>query len=416
MQTVADTARLVEDGIITSEQATTIEARARETMVSLAINALLCLGIIAATGGFIAWLGTPASVAITGLLFLGMGALILAYGSELFRMFGNASALIGAGMLIGGASLELMSKYEDLAGATMSAGGFIIASASAWLLKSDRVSARFVTGSVMLMGLAMHLVGIAFLLNQADATGAPITVFFLYTTVAVVAAGWLTDVRLVTALAIAPFAQALDTSTFYFDAAYVFYSPEPTLSIIQMAVLIAGCLWIAAHRPERMARHARVLAVMGFVIANLCALVGSLFGDWVGQAIWGPRYPRDPTLTREERRMAWEEFQEAQDIWRETALFVSPDLYSVLWAAALVALIFWAAHKSQRGLFNASVTFAGIHAYTQFFESYHEEPLAYVIGGIAAIPLAWGMWRLDHWIVAKRDLTLSENQRQEQSA
>ena len=101
MQAVADTTLLVKEGIITSEQAKVIEARARETMVYLAINALLCFGIIAATGGFIAWLGTPASVAITGLLFSGMGILILAYASELFRMFGNASMLIGAGMLIG---------------------------------------------------------------------------------------------------------------------------------------------------------------------------------------------------------------------------------------------------------------------------------------------------------------------------
>ncbi|MEL6978006.1 MAG: cisplatin damage response ATP-dependent DNA ligase, partial [Pseudomonadota bacterium] len=45
--------------------------------------------------------------------------------------------------------------------------------------------------------------------------------------------------------------------------------------------------WIARHRPERIARHARVLAVLGFVVANLCALVGSLFGDYVGETIWG---------------------------------------------------------------------------------------------------------------------------------
>ena len=84
---------------------------------------------------------------------------------------------------------------------------------------------------------------------------------------------------------------------------------------------------------------------------------------------------------------------------------------SVLWAAALAALILWSAHKAQRGLFNASVTFAGIHAYTQLFESFYDEPLAYVIGGIAAIPLAWSMWRLDHWIVARREIAASSQPR-----
>ena len=410
MQAVADTTLLVKDGIITSEQAKTIEARARETMVYLAINALLCFGIIAATGGFIAWLGTPASVAITGLLFSGMGVLILAYVSEMFRMFGNASMLIGAGMLIGGASVELMSNYEQFAGAAMSAGGFIIAGGAAWFFMSERVSARFVVGSITLMGVAMHLVGIAFFLDQADISGAPISSFYLYATAALVMAGLLTDVRLVTALAVIPFAQTLDTSTNYFHAAYAFYSPETTLSILQMAVLSAACLWTAAQQPERIARHARILAVMAFLVANLCALVGSLWGDWIGETIWGPTFRWEANTTMEQQQAAWREFEAARAAFRETALYLSYNVYSVLWAVALTALILWAAHKSQRGLFNASLTFAGIHAYTQFFESYYDQPLAYVIGGIAAIPIAWGMLRLDHWIVATRGQNASWKQ------
>jgi hypothetical protein len=206
LQAIADTARLVEDGIITGEQARTIEARAREAMVYLGINAILCSGIIAATGGLIAWLGTPASVAVYGLALLGAGSLILVYGSELYRMFGNASALIGGGMLIGGASLELMKTYPDIAGTVMIASGFIVAAAAAWLLKAKRNSARFVTGAILLMGLAMHLVGIGFLLDQHGISGAAISAFYVYATALVVAAGWWVDVRLVTALAIVPFA------------------------------------------------------------------------------------------------------------------------------------------------------------------------------------------------------------------
>ena len=148
MQAIADTERLVEDGIITSEQAKTIETRAREAMVYLAINSILCLGIVAATGGFIAWLGTPASVAGLGFFALGLGVLILSYGTEMYRMFGSASALIGAGMLIGGASLELMDKYEGIAGPIMIVSGLIVASATAWLMKSEQNSARFVTCAI----------------------------------------------------------------------------------------------------------------------------------------------------------------------------------------------------------------------------------------------------------------------------
>ena len=402
MHAIADTERLVADGIITADQAKTIETRARETMVYLAINSILCFGIIAATGGLIAYLGTPVSVAVTGFLFLGVGLLVLGKGSEMYRMFGNAAALIGAGMLIGGASFELMDKYESLAGPVMVVGGLAIGLVAAWFLKAGRSAPRFVTGAIMLMGLAMHHGGLIFLLQHNGVAGWPVSLFYLYATATIVAAGWLTDVRVVTALAIAPFAQALDTGTFYFHAAYVFYSPESTLSIIQMALLVALCIWVAAHRPERTARHARVLAVMAFIVANLCALVGSLWGDVIGESVWGPGYSKIGT------DQTWEEWRAAQDAFRETAIFISANVYSVLWAVALAAIILWAANKTQRGLFNAALTFAGIHAYTQMFENFGEQPLAWVIGGLAAIPLAWGMWRLDQWIVGRRDEKAAE--------
>lgn len=403
MHAIANTEQLVADGIITSAQATTIEARARETMVYLAINSLLCLGISAATGGFILWLGSPASVAATGLMFLGGGTLILLYGSALYRMFGNAASLIGAGMLIGGASIELMTNYSNIAGEVMTAAGLIIAAGAAWALRSGSRSIRFLAGAALLMGLAMHLTGLNVLLERQNlltpgsVPGYVFSGFYLYATAGLVLAGWLTDVRLVTALAIVPFAQTLDTGSFYFDAAYVFYSPESTLSILQMTALIALGLWLAARWPERLARHARVLAVMGFIVANLCALVGSLWGDWIGETLWGPGY-----MWWRETDMTYQQWQVAQDKFEQTAIFLSASLYSVLWAIALAVLVLWSANKAQRGLFNSALTFAGIHLYTQVFESFYDEPLAYVIGGIAAIPLAWAMWRLDHWIVAKR--------------
>jgi hypothetical protein len=367
-------------------------------MVYLAINFLLCAGIVAATCGLIVWLGSPSSVAVSGLLFLVVGALILLRGSDVYGMFGNASALIGAGMLIGGASLELIENHVDVAGTVMAAGGLIVVGTASLLLNAERNSAHFVTGAILLMGLAMHLAGVALLLDRASVSGAPIGAFYLYATLAIVSAGWLMDVRLVTALAIVPFAQALDTGTFLTQSVYVFRSPEPTLSIIQMAALISICIWVVANQNERTARHAQVLAIMAFIVANLCDLVGSLWGDWVGATIWGPKYPHPWSDS------AFEEWRAARASFKETALFLSGEIYSLLSAAALAALIVWSAHKCQRGLFNASITFAGIHLYTQVFESFYDEPLAYVIGGIVAIPIAWIVWQLDHWIVKRRAL------------
>jgi len=50
MHAIADTIKLVDDGVISKGQATTIEQRARESMMVLAINMLLGGGILAASG------------------------------------------------------------------------------------------------------------------------------------------------------------------------------------------------------------------------------------------------------------------------------------------------------------------------------------------------------------------------------
>ncbi|MEO0748385.1 MAG: hypothetical protein AAFZ10_08410 [Pseudomonadota bacterium] len=394
MHAIADTQQLLSDGVITQDQKREIEARARETMVSLAINAVLCFGIIAATAGLIFWLADALYVAVFGALAFAGGLVILARSSETYRMFGNAAALIGAGMLIGGAAVELLSAYEDQAHWVLLLLGAFVAGGAFFAWKRMQ-TARFVTGALLLMGVAAHLGGLALLLIAYDTSGVLVALSYLYAAAVMLIAGLMTDVRLVTAAAVVPFAQALDTGTFYFHAAYVFYSPEPTLSIVQMAVLVIICLWIARHWPERVARHARVLAVLGFVVGNLCALVGSLFGDYVGETVWGPPRWR-------ETDMEWEEYEALRDAFQATALYISDNVYAVLWAGLLVAAFSYAAFRANRGMFNTAMTFAAIHGYTQLFESFGDEPLAYVIGGLAAIPLAWGMWRLNGWITARQ--------------
>ncbi len=91
-----------------------------------------------------------------------------------------------------------------------------------------------------------------------------------------------------------------------------------------------------------------------------------------------------------------------ETVWDpEISIYLSEKIYSVVWGAALLLLIFWAANNAQRGIFNAAITFGGIHAYTQLFLSFWEAPLAYVISGFATVPLAWAMWRLNHWMVER---------------
>lgn len=394
MHTLADTRQLALDGIITSEQARVIESRAREAMVSMGINTLLSAGIIAATLGTIFWLASAPAVAIFGSILLGSGLLILARAGDLYRMFGNAAALIGAGMLIGGAGIEVVDKYYSVAPWIMLPGGALVALIAGRALLMGGLTTRFVQGAIFLMGIALHLAGLGVLLEQWQVGGPVVPMVFGYTAILLALAGWTTDVRLVTALAIVPFAQMLSTGTSYFHAAYVFMSPEPTLSILQMSALVAAMIWLGGRVDERTGRHTRMLATMGFIVANLCALVGSLWGDVVGQTIWGPGYDWSSD-------MSYEQYDAARLAFEANAVVISANVFTIAWAIALIAIIAWAAHTNRRALFNAGVTFAAIHTYTQMFESFGDEPLAYVIGGFAAIPLAWGMWRLNHWLASR---------------
>lgn len=388
MYYIAQTDQLVADGILDLSQAAEIQTRARAAMIALCVNTLLIAGILAATFGLVFLLASALSVAICGGLFLAAGLLILRYGADLYRMFGNASALIGAGMLISGTAIELASKVPDLAGLLLLLIGAVLAGLFYWRFRAGYARLRFAYGAVLVMAIAMHLFGVYLAAYTYDLSGWPMPLVHFYAFGVIAALGLTLDLRIITALAIVPFAQMLDTGTAYFSAAYVFYSPEPTLSILQMSALIGACLSVAHRAGPALVRQAGIMMVMAFIVANMCFLVGSIWGDVIGERLWGPVY-RDFTGD-------WTAYSDARDAFRAQAITISEGVYSVVWALLLAGLIVWAAMSNRRGMFNTAMTFAGIHAYTQMFETFYDEPLAYVVGGLAAIPLAFGLWRLNN--------------------
>ena len=392
MAIVADLDALVAEGVLTEAQATILRERSGAAMLALVVRTLLGGGVLAAAAGFVLVLADALAVAIAGGLFLAGGILVLARADALWRMFGQAAALIGVGMLLGGGVLWALDTLgRELASLTFVICGAALAAGSWLAFAGAGPSLRFVTGFLMLAGVGLHLGGDYGVAASTGLTGSGMVLMHLYAAVLIAASGWITDVRLVTALAIVPFAQMLDTSTYYFHAAYVFYSPEPTLSVIQMGLLIAACVWLVRHRPDRDGRHAGILTIMAFVVANLCLLVASLWGDTVGDSFVRARL--------EAGGDSWDIVQQRFDAWEATALHIPEGVFSVLWAVALAACAVWAARSHRRGLFNASLTFGAIHAYTQVFESFGDNPLVWVIGGLGAIPLAWGIWRLNQRLV-----------------
>ena len=393
MPHVVNTEKLVEDGLMTRELAHEIAQRSRATMLGLVVNTLLCGGILAATFGLILFLADPVSVAVAGIVFMAAGIATLARGSATYAIFGNAAALIGSGMLIAGGAVELTDRLNEGAAPFLLAAGALIAALAAYAKRLGIRPLGFITGAIFLMGAALHLSGVVLLLN--DISGIPKALALLWTTAVIAGAGTVVNVRLVTALAIVPFAQMLDTGTGYFHAAYVFYSPESTLTILQMAGTVAALLWLAPRLTDRFSRHTHIFAMLAVVVANCAFLVGSLWGDHVGITFFRdlrPTYGGD-----------YETWRNAMDAFESGFFHISEHAYSLIWAILLTGAAFWAAQKGKRGLFNAAMTFAAIHAYTQAFETFSDEPLVYVIGGLAAIPTAWGVWRLNRALLERRE-------------
>jgi heme/copper-type cytochrome/quinol oxidase subunit 4 len=388
MHYLVDTEAMQAEGMLSPDVVAVIKERSRAAMVALGVNTVLAGGIAASAGGFIFWLADTLAVAITGSIFLAIGLLILLRAGPLYRMLGNAAGLIGGGMLAGGATLKLLELASpEVASGVLLTVGAIVALTALWFYRRT-IHAGFLIGAIVLLGAGMHLVGLYAGLQLVAHSLAAVPAAHLYATLVLLALGYLLDFRLITALAIMPFAQVLDTSTGYFHAMYVFYSPEPTLSILQMTLALVAALWLVQNRGARIGRQAGIFAIMAFIVGNLCFLVGSLWGDVVGESFL------DQTN--------WDNYETALTAWRGKTLVIGSGVYSVVWALALAAMAGYAAYRLRRGLFNATLTFAAIHFYTQMFESFADEPLAYVIGGLAAVPLAWGMWRVNEYFRARQ--------------
>lgn len=392
MTYVVNTERLLRDGVLNQSQADEIARRSREAMVALAVNSVLCLGILAATLGLVFWLASAAAVAAAGAVFLAIGGGVLERGSTTYGMLGNAAMLVGSGMLIAGGGIELTTSYPDLAEGVMIAGGALIAAFSLVIFLRGKAVYRFASGAVLLMGGTMHLAGVG--LATLDTGGWVQAVVYGYSAILLIAAGVLLNVRLITALAIVPIAQMLDTGTGYFHAAYVFYSPEATLTILQMTAVVGGCILVGRQTPDRFARHSGILAILAVVVGNLAFLVGSLWGDAVGMTLASGA----PVW---ENGVDYGEFAKLREAWEAQFLQISEHVFTVVWAILLAAGAYWAARSNRRGLFNAAMTFGAIHAYTQVFETMGDEPMAWALGGLAAIPLAWGLWRWNQYLSAR---------------
>ena len=168
-------------------------------------------------------------------------------------------------------------------------------------------------------------------------------------------------------------------------ASYGLLVRESTVTIAVFGLLGALASYLSMRGlKETYARLARLFALMALLWVNFGFWVGSLWGDypleaWMAPDVMSPPYSAD----------AWN----ALGAWKARALFISRDVFSIVWALALAAVGTWGTMHSRRGTVNMAATFGGIHFYTQWFERLRATPEMVIAAGILAVAVAFALWR-----------------------
>ncbi|MDK3018011.1 hypothetical protein [Pseudodonghicola flavimaris] len=396
MKYLADTEELIRDGILSEPQAAEIARRSREAMIALAINIVLFCGLLAVIAGMAAYLDDAAQLTLLGAAVTLAGGIALLLAGEAYRLLANATAVIGAAMLVGGGAFWLVQARGTPDAAAVLGVPVALLGYLCWRVGPSRL--RFLTGWLCFLGVAVHLAG---LLAQ-PALIAPQWLVYHYAGVALVLCGLALDIRLITALSMLAFAAALSSRSFYATGAYAVAIYECTLTILQMGVLGGLCLWAMRRCPDRRARHAEILGRLAFIWLNMAFWIGSIWGDTVGATLWGPRWARFSEIPYWQADAALQaEFRTAREAFVASALHIPETVYAIAWAVLLAGTVIWAAMGARRALFNTAVTFGAIHLYTQYFERIDTTPGSIVIAGLIAIALAYATWRLNAHLKAR---------------
>ena len=386
MQWLVDIDAAVADGTFTADAGGELKRRARAAMVAYAINLALFGGVVMVIGGAAAWLEDRRALAALGAALAAAGSLALVRGGPGARLVANATALIGATLALGAfASLMFEGRAERVFVGTAIG---LPAIALGWTMRRSAPETLSVLGGwILLLGAGVHVAGV---LTTESELGLE-WLALLYAGAVVIACGAILDVRFVTATAMVPLAAALSSRTFYEHASYGVAIYEATLTILQMSLIAALALVVSLRFAERLARHARILGQLALIWANMAFWIGSLWGDWVGFYLWGPRW-KAVTAGLEGWRSRREAWRAAVDAFEAQTLVIPADAFAAIWALGILAVGAWGALTARRAVLNISVTFGAIHFYTQYFERLEATPEAVIIAGVIAILAAWALW------------------------
>jgi hypothetical protein len=154
-------------------------------------------------------------------------------------------------------------------------------------------------------------------------------------------------------------------TAFYTHAAYFVAIEEPAVTVVVFSLLALAGLAVSFRLSADYERLAIIFARTCLILVNMAFWIGSL---------WGSGSPMGEM----------------------------PDwVFSLVWAAGLIAILIWGAREGRLFVVNAAISFGSIHFYTQWFEFFGARPMPLFIGGVIGVALAYAVPRYNRYLKAK---------------
>ena len=264
--------------------------------------------------------------------------------------------------------------------------GVIAVASSLGALVAD-ISAAFVIGAaIFALGVALRfsrqaqqwslLAQICTVVGALIFCGALLTYYLgalpalLAVTALLAVGGIIARSGLLIAAAVIALGACLGAKAGYWHATYALAIYEPLLTILLFSAIALATYWLSHRLPADYERLALMASRTAVLMVN--------FGFWIG-SLWGDRLLLLRGVTRADR----------PDV-------VVPDwLFSIGWAAALVAVGIWGVKANRRWVVNIAAVFGGIHFYTQWFERLGATPASVLLAGIVTLACAFALWRFN---------------------
>ena len=190
-------------------------------------------------------------------------------------------------------------------------------------------------------------------------------------TIALFAAAIAARSSLLIALAVLAASACLGARTGYSHAMYSLAIFEPTLTVVLFSALALAAFLASKRLPAAYERLAINAARTSILLVNFGFWIGSLWGD--GLILLRSLNRADPsTLVRDVIIPAW--------------------VFSLGWAAALLAVGIWGVAVNRRWVVNVAAVFGAIHFYTQWFERLGANPGSILLGGLLMLGFAFALW------------------------